>query len=292
MRTMSLCEAGESNGEVSLASLFLKEAIASQAKHSLEDIASLIVRGGCPSSIGRTLEIVSRQVAGYCESIINTEIETADGIKRDTGKVTSVLRSYARHTAGSASLRTIGQDIAEHMDSVNRKTVSDYLSSLAQIYVIEELPAWSPALRSRTSIAARPTRHFVDPAIAAYFLDAGPSDLLADLSTYGLLLESLVVRDLRIYSETMNGKVYHYRDHSGLEADAIVHLNDGSWGAIEVKLGTKAIEKGASSLLELKNKINTDKMKEPSFLAVITASGYAYQRKDGIFVVPISCLRN
>lgn len=292
MRTMSLYEAGESNGQVSLKSLFEGENITSQSDHSLEDVAALIVRGGWPGSMGRPLEVARRQVAGYCQSIINTEIESSDGKKRDRDKLTAFLRSYSRHTAGSASINTLVRDVSQQFDTISRKTISEYLSALSKIYVIEELPAWSPALRSKTSIAKSPIRHFVDPAIAAYFLDAGPADLISDLRTYGLLLESLVVRDLRIYADSINGKVYHYRDSSGLEADAIIHLNNGSWGAVEVKLGNEAIEKGAASLLSLKSKINTDKMKEPSFLAVITSSGYAYEREDGVYVLPITCLRD
>ena len=215
MRTMSLYEAGESNGQVSLKSLFKGESISSQSDHSLEDVAALIVRGGWPGSMGRPLEVARRQVAGYCQSIINTEIESADGKKRDRDKLTAFLRSYSRHTAGSASINTLVRDVSQQLGAISRKTISEYLSALTKIYVIEELPAWSPALRSKTSIAKSPVRHFVDPAIAAYFLDAGPADLISDLRTYGLLLESLVVRDLRIYADSINGKVYHYRDRSG-----------------------------------------------------------------------------
>lgn len=292
MRTMSLFESGDSNGEVSIRQLLNNEDIASRSSHTIEDIANLIVRGGWPSSLGKTLPIIQRQVAGYCKSIMNVEVLSVDGVKRDSDKVEHFLRSYSRHISSQATVKTITSDVVNNFDSIDRKTVSEYIKTLKNIYVIEELKAWSPTLRSKTTIATSSTRHFVDPAIAAYFLDASPDDLLNDLQTMGLLFESLVVRDLRIYVESLDGKLFHYRDHNGLEADAVLHFNNGNWGAVEVKLGDKAIEDGAKNLLKLKDKINTDKMNAPSFLAVITASGFAYQRPDGVYVIPIGCLRN
>ncbi len=292
MRTMSLFESGDSNGEVSLKQLLKNQEIASKSPHSIEDMANLIVSGGWPGSIGKPLEIKQRQVAGYCNSIINTEISTSDGVDRDTDKVEQVLRSYSRHISSQATISTITNDVTKNFDSINRKTVSEYIKALKKIFVIEDLKAWSPALRSKATISTSSTRHFVDPAIAAYFLDANPEDLLQDLNTMGLLFESLVIRDLRIYTESLNGKLFHYRDHSGQEADAILHFKNGEWGAIEVKMGNKAIGDGARSLLRLKEIINIKTMNSPSFLAVITASGYAYQRPDGVYVIPIGCLRN
>lgn len=292
MRTMSLFESRESNGEVSIKQLLRNEEIASKSVHSIEDIARLIVGGGWPSSIGKSLQIKQRQIAGYCNSIVNVEVSTVDGVKRNSDKVRHVLQSYSRHISSQATIHTITSDVAKNYDSIDRKTVSEYINVLKNIFVIEDLPAWSPALRSKTTIATSSTRHFVDPAIAAHFLDASPDDLINDLETMGLLFESLVIRDLRIYVESLNGKLFHYRDHSGLEADAILHFKNGQWGAVEVKLGNKAIENGAKSLLKLKDKINTDTMNTPAFLAVITANGYAYQRADGIYVIPIGCLRN
>ena len=187
---------------------------------------------------------------------------------------------------------TIVKDVSEYFSPLSRNTAADYIAALEKIYVVEDLKAWSPRLRSKTAIATSPTRHFADPAIAAFFLDAGASDLMNDLETFGLLFESLVIRDLRIYAESLGGKVYHYRDHSGLETDAIVHLPGGTWGAFEVKLGEAWVEKAAENLLRLKERIDTEKTKAPSFLAVICASGYAYRRKDGVYVLPIDCLRN
>ena len=292
MRTMSLFESGDSNGDVSISELLIGEDIASKSHHSIEDIAELIVVGGWPASVNKSIDVKQRQVAGYCNSIINTEISTADGIERDSEKVYQVLRSYSRHISTQVTIKTITSDVTKNFDSINRNTVGEYLEALRKIFVVEDLKSWSPKLRSKTVISQSPTRHFVDPAIAAYFLDANPKDLLNDLETMGLLFESLVIRDLRIYAESIGGRVYHYRDHSGQEADAILHFKGGKWAAIEVKLGTKAIDEGAESLKRLANKIDQEAMNKPSFLAVITGTGYAYRRDDGVYVLPIGCLRN
>ncbi len=292
MRTMSLYESGDSNGTVSLSDLLQDKEISGKSSHSITDVAELMVGGGWPGSVGKSLSIKQRQVAGYCQSIVNTEISTADGVSRDSEKVFQVLRSYSRHISTQATIKTITGDVSQKFDSISRKTVGEYLEALQKIFVIEELPAWAPALRSKTSISTTSTRHFVDPAIAAYFLDANAEDLLNDLETMGLLFESMVIRDLRIYTESLDGKVFHYRDHSGQEADAILHFRNGKWAAIEVKLGNKAIENGAASLLKLAEKVDTDKMNPPAFLAVITGTGYAYQREDGVYVIPIGCLKN
>lgn len=292
MRTLSLFESGESNGEVSLYDLLNGEDIGSQSSHSIEDIANLIVGGGWPASVNRTQDVKQRQVAGYCRSIVNTEISTADGISRDSEKVFQVLRSYSRHISTQVTIKTITSDVTNNFDSINRRTVGDYLEALQKIFVIEDLKAWSPKLRSKTMISTSPTRHFVDPAIAAYFLDAKPLDLVNDLETMGLLFESLVIRDLRIYAESLGGKVYHYRDYNGQEADAILHFNNGKWAAIEVKLGNRAVEDGAENLKRFVDQVDQKSMNKPSFLAVITGTGYAYRREDGIYVIPIGCLRN
>lgn len=292
MRTMSFFESGDSNGDVSISDLLKDKEIVSQSPHTIENIANLIAGGGWPASVDKSQGVKQRQVAGYCQSIVNTEISTADGISRDSEKVFHFLRSYSRHISTQATIKTITNDVTKNFDSINRKTVSEYIEALQKIFVIEDLKAWSPKLRSKTVISTSSTRHFVDPAIAAYFLDANPQDLLNDLETMGLLFESLVVRDLRIYTENLGGRVYHYRDHSGQEADAILHFKNGKWAAIEVKLGNKAIDEGAESLKKLADKIDKDSMNAPSFLAVVTGTGYAYKREDGVYVIPIGCLRN
>ncbi|OKL50587.1 ATP-binding protein [Boudabousia marimammalium] len=292
MRTMSLYEAGDSTGEVSLSQLLAGEEPAGRSPHTIEDIANLIVGGGWPSSVGKPQEVKQRQVAGYCEAIVDTDVYAADGDIRDSQKLSYVLRSYSRHISTQATIKTITSDVSNNYDSIYRETVSKYLTALRSIFVIEDLPAWSPALRSKTTVAASSTRHFTDPAIAAYFLDANPADLLNDLHTMGLLFESLVVRDLRAYAQTLEAKVYHYRDHGGLEADAILHFKDGQWAAFEVKLGNRAVDEGAKNLVKLASRIDQESMNSPAFLAVITGGGYAYRREDGVYVIPIGCLRN
>ena len=272
--------------------LFEKEELSSKSNSGLEDVAELIVRGGWPSSVDKSLDIARRQVGGYCNSIIRSEISTGDGVKRDEDKLESFLRSYSRHISTRAALTTIVKDLSGQEIELDRKTALEYIGALSSIYVVEELKAWNPRLRSKTAIATSPARHFSDPAIAAYFLDAGPKDLLADLKTFGLLFESLVIRDLRIYAQSLSGKVFTYRDHAGLEADAVIHLNNASYGLIEIKLGGEAVDKAAENLLKLRDKIDTRKMPEASFMVVITATGYAYKRPDGVYVVPIACLRN
>lgn len=292
MRTMSLYESGYSNGQVRLRALFDGEDISAKSEHTIPDLAEQIVRGGWPATISKPYAAARRQVAGYCRSTLETEISSPDGVSRDPEKVSAVLKSYSRHIASPATISTITNDVSEHFGPLSRNTASDYITALEKIFVIEDLIAWSPRLRSKTAVAVSPTRHFVDPAIAAYFMDAGTDDLMNDLETYGLLFESLVIRDLRIYAQSLDGKVFHYRDRSGLEADAIIHLPGGRWGAVEVKLGAAWIEEAAANLLKLKDKIDTDKMKAPSFLAIVCGNGYAYKRKDGIYVVPVDCLRN
>lgn len=292
MRTMSLFESGFSSGRVRLQALFDREEISAKSDHKISDLAEQLVRGGWPGTINRSYEAAKRQVAGYCRSILESEISLPDGVNRDPEKVAAVLKSYSRHTSTSATIMTIIRDVSEYFSPLSRNTAADYITALEKIFVVEDLKAWSPRLRSKTALATSPTRHFVDPAIAAYFLDAGAIDLINDLKTFGLLFESLVVRDLRIYAESLGGKVYHYRDHSGLEVDAIVHLSGGKWGALEVKLGEAWIEEAAENLLRLKERIDTEKTEAPSFLAVICGIGYAYQRKDGVYVIPIDCLRN
>jgi predicted AAA+ superfamily ATPase len=198
----------------------------------------------------------------------------------------------ARNVSTAATITTIRDDIAGGGDSLSEKSISAYLNALRRIFVVEDLSAWNPALRSRTAVRTSPKRHFVDPSIAAAALRASPDSLLSDFNTFGLLFESLCIRDLRVYAQAIDGDVFHYRDKSGLEADAIVHLRDGRWGAVEVKMGSKEIEKAAESLKVLRDKVNTDKMREPSFLMVLTGTEIAYRRTDGVYIVPIGCLKD
>ena len=292
MHTMSLFESADSSGDIRLSDLFNSpKGIAARSPKSVEDYAHLITRGGWPGTIGKNMDISQRQIAGYCDAIVKSDISAVDGISRDESKARALLRSYARHTATQTPKSTLLKDITQNQDSMHINTLDAYLAALNRLFVIDDLPAWSPRLRSRASIRTSDTRHFTDPAIAAHFLQAGGRDLLFDMNTFGFLFESLVVRDLRVYAQALGGHLAHYRDSSGLEADAIIHLSDGRWAAVEVKLGLKQVDEAAEHLLDLKQKIDLEHMPAPSFLVVVTGSEYAYQRPDGVYVVPLACLK-
>ncbi len=294
MRPMSLYESMESNGSVSLKALFDGETeIDNFSTLTIEQITFAIVRGGWPASIGKSEKIALRHAIDYVEAIINTDVSRVDGIEKNPVRVRALLRSLSRNISTLATIRTIHDDIAmgDTDESISEKTISQYLRALDRIFVTENLPAWNPVLRSKTAIRTSPKRQFVDPSIAAAVLRLTPSRLLEDFNYFGFLFESLCDRDLRIYAEAIDGQVFHYRDASGLEADAVIALNDGRWAAVEVKLGSKEIEDAAVHLLELKNKVNTEKMREPSFLMILTGSEIAYRREDGVYVVPLGCLK-
>lgn len=295
MRPMSLYESMESNGSVSLKALFDGETeIDNFSTLTIEQIAFAIVRGGWPASIGESEKIALRHAIDYVEAIINADVSRVDGIEKNPVRVRALLRSLSRNISTLATIRTIHDDIAmgDADESISEKTISQYLGALDRIFVTENLPAWNPALRSKTAIRTSPKRQFVDPSIAAAVMRLTPSRLLEDFNYFGFLFESLCDRDLRIYAEAIDGQVFHYRDASGLEADAVIALNDGRWAAVEVKLGSKEIEDAAVHLLELKNKVNTEKMREPSFLMILTGTEIAYRREDGVYVVPLGCLKD
>lgn len=295
MRPMSLYESMESNGSVSLKALFDGETeIDNFSTLTIEQIAFAIVRGGWPASIGESEKIALRHAIDYVEAIINADVSRVDGIEKNPVRVRALLRSLSRNISTLATIRTIHDDIAmgDADESISEKTISQYLGALDRIFVTENLPAWNPALRSKTPIRTSPKRQFVDPSIAAAVMRLTPSRLLEDFNYFGFLFESLCDRDLRIYAEAIDGQVFHYRDGSGLEADAVIALNDGRWAAVDVKLGPKEIEDAAVHLLELKNKVNTEKMREPSFLMILTGSEIAYRREDGVYVVPLGCLKD
>lgn len=294
MRPMSLYESGESNGSVSLNDLFNnKTDISGINSLSLEDISYLCCRGGWPKSIFMDKETSLEQAYDYYDAVVNFDISRVDNINRNPERVKNLIKSYARNIGSQASNETIKNDIINN-DSANldSDTVLSYINALKKIFVVEESPAWNPNLRSKTAIRTSDTRYFVDPSIAVAALGVGPNDLINDLNTFGLIFETLCIRDLRVYSELLNGVVYHYKDSSDLECDAVVHLRNGKYGLIEIKLGgDKLINEGAVNLIKMKNKIDTDKMSNPSFLMVLTGTGdYAYLREDGVFVVPIGCL--
>lgn len=296
MRPMSLYESGESNGEISLADLFDgKSDMKATCDLSLEDVAYLTCRGGWPRSIFMDKDIALEQAYDYYDSIVKTDISRVDGISRDSEKVKLLMRSYSRHQGDSSSNETLKDDMKSNdSNCLDVNTVLSYVNALKKIFVVEDMPAWNPNLRSKTAIRTSDTRYFVDPSIAVAALGIAPTDLINDLNTFGFLFETLCVRDLRVYAESLNGKVYHFRDSKGLECDAVIHLRNGNYGLVEIKLGgDKLIEDGCKSLLNLSSKIDTDKMKKPSFLMVLTATGkYAYQNEDGIYIVPIGCLKN
>lgn len=295
MRPMSLWESGESNGSVSLGDLFDGKAIDVQDNPlGLEEIAFLICRGGWPLATFMSGDVALDQARDYFETIYKVDIHRVDDVRRSSERARLLMRSYARNTGSATSFSKISADIKDNDNAnISYETVSDYVDALKKLFVLEDMPAWNPNLRSKVAIQSSETRYFTDPSIAAAALSIGPQDLINDLRTFGLYFESIAVRDLRVYADALVGEIFHYRDSSGLECDAVLHLRDGRYALTEIKLGgADNIEKAAFSLKELSNKIDSDKMKLPSFLMVLTGIGqYAYQRKDGVWVVPIGCLK-
>lgn len=297
MRPMSLWESGDSTGEVSLRALFDGERqVRGFSEYNLGDIAYLICRGGWPKAVDMDKDISLDQAKDYVDSVAESDLSRVDGVQRNSETTRRLLRSYARHQGSQATLGTIMADITAGGNyEVSDKTVSDYIEALRKIFLIEDVEAWNPNLRSKTAIRSSDTRYFVDPSIAAGAIGIGPGDLVKDPNTMGLLFETLCVRDLRVYAESLDGKVFHYRDKNDLECDAVIHLRNGSYGLVEIKLGgDKLIQEGVSTLTKLAEKIDTDKMSAPSFKMILTAVGsYAYPLSDAddVIVVPIGCLK-
>ena len=294
MRTMSLYESKDSGGEVSLSDLFEGKNISAVDETSLEEIAFFICRGGWPKSIGIEEKPALFQSIDYFDAVVSTDISRVDSVKRDKEKSKRLLKSYARHVGTQSSLETIRQDmLVNETDTFDQVTLYSYLDTLRKIFVIEDAPAWNPNLRSKTSIRTTDTRYFSDPSIATAALGIGPKDLIDDLNTMGFLFENLCIRDLRIYADYLDGSVYHYRDRNGLECDAVIHLRNGSYGLIEIKLGgDQLIEEGVETLKNLASKIDVEKMSQPSFMAILCAkTPFAYRRKDGVYVIPITTLK-
>ena len=296
MRPMSLFESGESDGSVSLGDLFLgeiREACAVQGI-DIKELAYLICRGGWPASVDMAETAALRQAYNYIDAIVNSDISQVDDVERDEVFTRRLLRSYARAQGTQATISTIYTDLVVNDDkTLKEDTISSYLNALRKLFVVEDSLAWNPNLRSKTAIRTSDTRYFVDPSIATAALGLGPNDLIEDMNTMGLIFETLCVRDLRVYAEALNGDVYHYRDKSGLECDAVIHLRNGAYGLVEIKIGgEKLIEEGIRSLQKLSDRIDTDKMKTPAFMMVLTGVGeYAYRDKSGVLVVPITALR-
>ncbi|WP_352420954.1 DUF4143 domain-containing protein [Proteiniphilum sp.] len=296
MRPMSLWESGESNGEVSLRSLFEAPVfIDGQNGLNIDDLAFLICRGGWPRTLGMRREAALRQAENYYDAVVNNDISRVDGVDRNSHRAHRIMRSLARFQGSQTSLATIREDIVTNdVETIHAETVSSYIDALKKIFVIEDSPAWNPNLRSKAAIRTSDTRYFIDPSIATASLGAGPDDLINDLNTMGLLFETLCVRDLRVYAQSLDGNLYHYRDSNGLECDAVVHLRNGQYGLVEIKLGGDSlIADGKKTLKALSDVIDTTKMKAPSFRMVLTGTGnYAYRDEDGSYIVPIGCLKD
>ena len=297
MRTMSLYESGESTGEVSLNDLFSKPDVDIFGTNNLniDSIAWLICRGGWPRATTINKDVALDMAYRYYEAVVNNDVSRVDNVRRDAERTKRILRSIARNQCAQISVNTICADI-ESNDTVsaNRLTIASYLDALKKIFVLEDSLAWNPNLRSKTAIRSSETRYFSDPSIGVAALGVGPNDLINDLSTMGLFFESMCVRDLRVYADALEGTIYPYRDSKGLECDAVLHLRNGSYGLIEIKLGgEKNIEEGAKNLKLLASKIDTTKMKAPSFLMILTGTTkYAIRREDGVYIVPIGCLKD
>ena len=296
MRPMSLYESGDSTGDVSLRALFASpDAADGDSQLTIERLAFLTCRGGWPQAVDMREEIALDQAIDYYDAVVHSGINRADQVQKNPERVKRLMRSYARNQGSQVPNTVIAQDISPNAETpTDPETVASYLSALRKIFVVEDMPPWNPNLRSKTAIRSTDTRYFVDPSIAAAALGIGPNDLLNDLNTFGFLFETLCVRDLRIFADALNGTVYHYRDKNGLECDAVVHLRNGAYGLIEIKLGGDTlIEQGAASLKDLAAKIDTSRMKAPAFLMVLTGAGqYAYRRLDGVCVVPIGALKD
>ena len=295
MRPMSLFESGESSGTISLNDLFDgKTPEVQQCDLSIDDIAYLTCRGGWPWATLISKEVALDQAFDYVDSVIKRDIQRVDKVKRSPERTRLLLRSYARNISQQVSYATIRKDmLANDANTLDEDTVADYIKALKKLFVIEDLAAWNPNLRSKAAIRTSDTRHFVDPSIGIASLGIAPKDLINDLDTFGLFFEDMAVRDLRVYAEALDGGLYHYRDSNGLECDTVLHRRNGSYALLEVKLGgEESINAGAASMIELAGKIDTDKMPAPSFMAVIIGVGrYAYRRQDGVYVIPIGCLK-
>ena len=293
MRTMSLFESKESNGSISLKALFdgtQQEGVSSHL--SIEEISYLICRGGWPMSLSLPREYALDVARDYVDAIIEEDVSRVDGIERNPQRVLTLLRSLSRNICTMATNTTILDDFKGSETSISMTTLDSYLNALRRIFVIEDIPAWSPSMRSKTALRTSSKRNFVDPSIAAASLRMNPERLLSDFNTFGFMFESLCDRDMRVYAQANDGDIYHYRDKNELEADIIVALRDGRWAPVEVKLGNKQIEEAAAHLIKLSEKIDSEKMGRPSFMMVLTAGEFAYQRKDGVWVVPLGCLKD
>ena len=296
MRPMSLYESGDSSGQVSLSGLFAGNGdIRDESSMNIDKLSFLICRGGWPKAIDEEEDVALQQAIDYFDAIVDVDISRVDNVERNKERTKRILRSYARSVGTQAKISSISADIsANKAVSISDMTITSYINALKKIFVLEDSSAWNPNLRSKTAIRTSDTRYFTDPSVCTAALELGPNDLVNDLNTMGFLFENMCIRDLRIYAEALDGNVYHYRDKSGLECDAVVHLRNGVYGLVEIKLGgDRLISEGIETLKKLSSNIDTTKMKAPIFKMVLVGVGeMAYRRSDGIYIVPLSCLKH
>lgn len=296
MRPMSLYESGDSSGQVSLSGLFAGDGdIRGESTMDIDKLSFLICRGGWPKAIDEEKDVALQQAIDYFNAIVDADISRVDNVERNKERTKRILRSYARSVGTQAKISSIAADIsANEAVSISDMTITSYINALKKIFVLEDSSSWNPNLRSKTAIRTSDTRYFTDPSVCTAALELGPNDLVNDLNTMGFLFENMCIRDLRIYAEALDGNVYHYRDKSGLECDAVVHLRNGVYGLVEIKLGgDRLISEGIETLKKLSSNIDTTKMKAPAFKMVLIGVGeMAYRRSDGIYIVPLSCLKH
>ena len=293
MRPMSLWESKESHGQVSLQALFdgTQEMGLFENPLTLKDLAFVMCRGGWPGALGLEEEDALEVAINLVDELINTDVNRVDGTEKNPDRVRAVLRSYARNISTMTAASTIMADVKANDISITDKTLNNYLTALRRLFIVEDVKAWQPSLRSKTGIRTSNKRHFVDTSIATAVLELNPKSVLEDFNLFGFLFEDFCLRDIRVYTEPLRGTVYHYHDNSELESDLIIRLHDGRWAAVEVKTGSKEIEDAAENLITLSKTVDTSKIGEPAFLMVLTAGQYAYRREDGVYVVPIGCLK-
>lgn len=293
MRPMSLYESGESTGEVSFADILNNKDISGESKLSLEDLASIIVRGGWPGAVSVSGDVKYRISKEYVKALIHEEVKKVDGVERNPEKMLCVLRSLARNISTQVANSTIEDDVKNiFVEDLSRPTLIDYLNTLEKLFVIEDVKATNLNFRSKYALRTKPKKYFVDPSIATAVLEMKPSDLINDLNTFGFIFESLCIRDLKNYTQSYGGDITFYRDEKNFEVDAILRTSNGTWGAIEIKLGAGYIDEAANNLLKFKDRVDIKKCGKPAFLMVLTGTNYSYRREDGVYVVSIGTLKN
>ena len=294
MSPLSLFESKESSGEVSLEKLFNEPEnnVRGQSKLTINDQVNLVCRGGWPGLYGQSIKNAINYVKDYYEGLTNSDITDVDSIKRNPNRAKAILRTYARNISTLTDYQTMIRDLENVGEGVDKTTFSSYLNAFEKLFVIENIDAWTPKLRSTTRIRMSQKKQFVDPSIAAVALGATSEELGNDMETFGFFFESMVTRDLRVYLDKLDGRVFYYRDKNELEVDCILKLDDGRWAAVEIKVGGNQLDNAAANLIKLKNIVDKEHMKEPSFLMIVYAGTSAYKRADGVYVVPVGCLKD